>query len=148
MSVGTVAEVVGVILVLACGLVCWLAFRRLRLIRAGGVDVALRRRPAATARGWQLGVGRYVGDHFAWYRLASVRPGPDVLLERSELDITDRRAPSGAEGPGMPSSSTVLSCRGADGPLELAMPTDVLTGFLSWLEASPPGRITGHRQAS
>jgi len=32
--------------------------------------------------------------------------------------------------------------------LELAMAPGVLTGFLSWLEAGPPGRSTGYRQAS
>jgi hypothetical protein len=31
--------------------------------------------------------------------------------------------------------------------LEIAMAQGVLTGFLSWLEATPPGR-TGYRQAS
>jgi hypothetical protein len=40
----------------------------------------------------------------------------------------------------MPAGATVLRCRGEAGELELAMDTDALTGFLSWLESSPPGR--------
>jgi hypothetical protein len=28
------------------------------------------------------------------------------------------------------------------------MGADVLTGFSSWLESTPPGRSTGYRQAS
>jgi hypothetical protein len=34
-----------------------------------------------------------------------------------------------------------------DADLEIAMAPGVLTGFLSWLEAAPPGR-TGYRQVS
>jgi hypothetical protein len=41
----------------------------------------------------------------------------------------------------------VLRCRTPAGALELAMAPGVLTGFLAWLEATPPGR-TGYRQAS
>ena len=34
-------------------------------------------------------------------------------------------------------------------PLDIAaMGADVLTGFSSWLESTPPGRSTGYRQAS
>ena len=36
-----------------------LALRRLRLVRQGGIDVALRSRPKDAGRGWHQGVGRY-----------------------------------------------------------------------------------------
>jgi hypothetical protein len=42
----------------------------------------------------------------------------------------------------------VLRCRIGGENLELAMSPGVLTGFLAWLEATPPGRSTGYRQAS
>ncbi|HEY2206582.1 MAG TPA: DUF2550 family protein, partial [Pseudonocardia sp.] len=38
-------------------------------------------------------------------------------------------------------------CRDREHIVELAMTPDVLTGFSSWLEASPPGGL-GYRQAS
>jgi len=33
----------------------------------------------------------------------------------------------------------VVRCRDGDGPVELAMTPDSLTGFLSWVESAPPG---------
>jgi hypothetical protein len=42
----------------------------------------------------------------------------------------------------------VLRCRDGQRTVELAMTPGVLTGFLSWLEAAPPGRFGGYRQAS
>jgi hypothetical protein len=109
-----------------------LVVRRRQLIRGGGVDVSLRRRPGVagdpnSGSSWLAGIGRYRGDDLAWFRLTSLWPGPTVVVDRTALEIVDRRTPAGR--------------------LELAMGPGVLTGFLAWLEAIPPGR-TGYRQAS
>ncbi|WP_344426115.1 DUF2550 domain-containing protein [Pseudonocardia ailaonensis] len=140
------AIVIGIVLLLACLLLGWLAVRRVRLMRGGGVDLCLRRRFAVTD--WHFGVGRYQGDEFAWYRLTSFRLGPTVAIDRTELEILDRRDPLPSESFAIPLAASVLRCRGDDGKdVELAMSGDVLTGFLAWLEAAPPGR-GGYRQAS
>jgi hypothetical protein len=158
------AVVIATLLVLACACLGYLTFRRLRLMRGGGVDVCLRRRSAFGAvfgassdrwwagedssAGWHFGVGRYRGDQLAWFRLTSFRPGPTVVLDRSELEILDRRPPSSAESYAIPTADSVLSLRIGAATVELAMAPGVLTGFLSWLESAPPGRATGYRQAS
>jgi Protein of unknown function (DUF2550) len=128
------------LIVVAVALVCY-ALRRLRLLREGGVHVALRRRIDDSGRGWQVGVGRYRGDDFVWYRVLSVRSGPDQVIPRIGLEIANRREPSAPESYAMPVDATVLRCRGNSGEIELAMGTDAVTGFLSWLEAAPPGSI-------
>ena len=153
------AVLVIVALLLVCLCLGYLTYRRLQLMRGGGVDVYLRRRPAFGGRfgaraagdpsaGWHFGVGRYRGNELAWFRLTSFRPGPSVVLDRAELVILDRRATTSAELYAIPQADSVLSCRVGEVPLELAMAPGVLTGFLSWLEAAPPGRSTGYRQAS
>jgi len=154
--VEAVAVVVSVLLLLACLCLGYLAFRRVRLVRGGGVDVSLRRRPAAGSRlgtrdaaaGWHGGVGRYRGDELVWFRLTSFRPGPTVVVNRMDLEILDRRVPLGAEIDVTPQASSVLECRAGRADLELAMAPGVLTGFLSWLESAPPGRGAGYRRAS
>ncbi|MCF7550371.1 MULTISPECIES: DUF2550 domain-containing protein [Pseudonocardia] len=138
----TVAIIVGVVLVLVCLALGWLAVRRVRLMRGGGVDLCLRRRFAVTD--WHFGVGRYRGDEFAWYRLTSFRVGPTVAIDRNDLEIVDRRAPLPGESFAIPYATSVIRCRDDAHEVELAMSADVLTGFLSWLEAAPPG----YRQAS
>jgi Protein of unknown function (DUF2550) len=136
------AAVAGVGLTLLAGVlgIGLLAWRRVRLVRRGGVDVALRSQPDYETSRWYFGVARYHGEEFAWYRVASLRSGPDTVVRRSGLTIVARRAPSGSEAYAMPSGAVVLRCRGRDGELELAMTPDALTGFLSWLESAPPGR--------
>jgi hypothetical protein len=158
------AVVVATLLVLACLCLGYLTYRRLRLMRGGGVDVCLRRRSpfgavfgASSDRwwagrdssaGWHFGVGRYRGDQLTWFRLTSFRPGPTVVLDRSQLEIVERRPPSSAESYAIPTADSVLECRIGAMTIELAMAPGVLTGFLSWLESAPPGRSTGYRQAS
>ena len=144
--------VAGFLLVVCLVLAICLVVRRVRLIRGGGVDVSLRRRPGVSGSpdngsGWQTGVGRYRGDDLAWFRLTSLWPGPTVVVDRTVLEIVDRRIPTEAESVTLPTAGVVLRCRTPAGALELAMAPGVLTGFLAWLEATPPGR-TGYRQAS
>jgi hypothetical protein len=136
-------EVLVVVLLILCLLVGWLAARRLRLIRMGGVDVALRRVRASaptSTRGWNLGVARYHGDEFVWFRVISLGRRANMVLSRRYLEIIDRRRPGPTEEYVVPSGSTVVRCRDAEHTVELAMNPDVLTGFLAWLEATPPGR--------
>jgi hypothetical protein len=147
--VGTtlIAELAAVVVLAVLLVVALLAVRRLRVLRRGGVDVALREaRTGGDLRGWHSGLARYRGNEFRWFRISGLRSGANVVLDRTRLEIIDRRAPVAGEM--HPAGSTVLSCRQGGTTWELAMGADALTGFSSWLESIPPGRSTGYRQAS
>jgi uncharacterized protein DUF2550 len=133
-----IGEIVGLALLGGTLIIAALACRRLWLVRQGGVDVALRSRPNNAGRGWHQGVGRYQGDAFAWFRVSSLRSGPDRVLGRKQLEIVERRGPTLPESYVMLTGSVVLRCRTGMDELELAMRQDTLTGFLSWLESAPP----------
>ncbi|WP_433264500.1 DUF2550 domain-containing protein [Actinosynnema sp. CS-041913] len=136
-----IAEVVGVVLFVAVVVLAYVTWRRVRLLRAGGVHVALRSRLDVSGRGWHLGVGHYRGDSFVWSRVLSLRAGPDLVIFRDGFSIDDRREPAASETYAMPAGAVVLRCRGVKGEaVEIAMGPDALTGFLSWLESAPPGR--------
>lgn len=140
-----ITVVVVAVLFLVTVVLAWLTVRRLRALRSGGVHAALRTRLDDSGKGWHLGVGRYQGDEFVWFRVLSLRPGPDRVIHRSGLEIADRREPSGSELYSMPPASLVLRFRprgtSAESEVEIAMSPDALTGFLSWLESAPPGRL-------
>ncbi|PVZ14729.1 uncharacterized protein DUF2550 [Actinomycetospora cinnamomea] len=142
-----IAELAAIVVLAVLLVVALLMLRRIRLLRRGGVDVALRQsRAAEDPRGWHSGLARYRGDEFRWYRVGGLRSGPNVVLDRTRLEIVDRRSPVAGEM--HPPGSTVLSCREGGTTWELAISADALTGFASWLESIPPGRSTGYRQAS
>jgi hypothetical protein len=141
-----IAAIAGAVLLLVLAVLFWFTVRRLRALRSGGVHAALRTRLDPSGKGWHLGVGRYRGDEFVWFRVLSLRLGPDLVIHRSGLEIADRRDPSGTELYSMPPASLVLRFAGPgasteEPDIEIAMSPDTLTGFLSWLESAPPGRL-------
>ena len=143
-SLGLALDGVATAVLLVLVALALLVLRRRFLSRRGGTfDCSMRLRPAAanprTGQGWTLGIARYSGDILEWYRVFSYSLRPKRVLGRRELQVVDRRDPQGAEVFSLLSGAVVVRCVGAGGPVEFAMNEDTLTGFLSWVESSPPG---------
>jgi len=115
-----------------------LFFRREMIARGGAIELSVRL-SSMRGRGWSLGLGRFTGDELRWYRIFSFRTGPKRVFRRADLAVESRRTPDGQELLVLPPGSVVLRCATADTPVEIAMTESALTGFLSWLEAAPPG---------
>lgn len=113
-----------------------LVVRRRALSRLGGtVELSLR----APGHSWVLGVGRFNGDALEWFRVFSFAMRPRRRLTRRDLSVVARREPVGSERRALLSGSVVMECRSSTGPVDLAMGPSAVTGFLAWLEATPPG---------
>ena len=137
MSAGEILLALGLlaVLVLAAGLL-----RRVALQRAGGtIELSLRLKTPGHGRGWVNGVGRFAGDELLWYRVFSLSPRPRRRYSRRDLEVVQRRDPSGGEHRALQSDAAVLECRASGEPVDLAMTCGAVTGFLAWLEARPPG---------
>ncbi len=139
-----VLDALAAAVVLALLAIAVLAVRRRVITRRGGTfDCSLRLRPARSGKGWALGIGRYSGESLEWYRVFSYATRPRHVMARRELQIVDRRVPEGSEVFSLLSGAVIVRCReGSDtgSIVEFAMGEDALTGFLSWLEAAPPGQ--------
>jgi Protein of unknown function (DUF2550) len=138
----------GVVLLLVLGYGLLLVVRRRVLSRHGGTfELSVRVRSSQAGRGWVLGLGRYREERLEWFRIFSPSPRPRRTWQRSQLQITGQREPSGAEAFALYGGHVVVECQTADGPAELAMSTSALTGFSSWLESGPPGSDWDRRRA-
>jgi hypothetical protein len=142
-----IADSVGVLLLLVLLYGLSLVLRRRWIARDGGTfELSYRVRSGAgdswrqTGRGWVLGIGRYSGDVLEFFRLFSVSPRPMRVLGRSDIAYDGQREPVGAEAHSLYLDHVIVCCRSRSGPFELAMTADAVTGFLSWMEAAPPGR--------
>jgi hypothetical protein len=130
----------GVLLLVVIGYGLLLVVRRRVLSRHGGTfELSVRVRSSQAGRGWVLGLGRYREEQLEWFRIFSPSPRPRRTWQRSHLQITGQREPSGAEAFALYGGHVVVECRTPRGPVELAMSSSALTGFSSWLEAGPPG---------
>lgn len=132
-----------------------LAIRRFLLERGGGTVECGLRRPAGRGS-WRLGVVSYQRDELYWYDALGVLLRPEQVFQRRMLTVLSRRPslPSEAStlgpgrivvqictapSPGHPHQGARAATESPDDHVDLAMTEQALTGFLAWLEASPPG---------
>jgi hypothetical protein len=115
--------------------------RRRWLQRDGGTfECCLRPGGQPPGKGWAVGLARYQRDAIEWYRLFSLSPRAGNTVSRRGLSVRSRRRPEGPESFVLPAGAVIIECSSAGRVVELAMSEGALTGFLSWLEAAPPGQ--------
>lgn len=126
------------VLLLAALATAVIAVRRFLLERGGGTVECALRVPGGSGA-WRSGVASYHRDELYWYRVLGLLPRPKWVFTRRTLRVVSRRPAEPAEarllGPGR---TVVEVATDAVGRVELAMTPEALTGFLAWLEASPP----------
>jgi uncharacterized protein DUF2550 len=117
-----------------------LATRRFLLERGGGTIECGLRSPAGRGT-WHLGVVSYSGDELSWHDTLGVLLRPEQVFHRRQLTIVSRRQAVTSEAATLGADDVVVEiCTdAADDHMELAMTEQAYTGFLAWLEASPPG---------
>lgn len=116
-----------------------LTARRMALQRpVGTFACSLRVGEHPDGDGWSYGIGRYHGDRVEWFAVFGLSMRPRRTLRGRELLVGARRAPVPAENGAIPAGVMVVECRYGGERVDLAMTPDVLTGFLSWVEAAPP----------
>ncbi|WP_432835806.1 DUF2550 domain-containing protein [Dactylosporangium sp. CA-092794] len=132
---------IGVLVLLAALAVLFL--RRLVIARRGGtIELGVRLSTFLPGRGWSAGLARFAGDELRWYRIFSFWPGPRRVFSRRGLAVERRRSPDPAELLVLPQDWVIVRCVSRQAPVEIAMAERALTGFLSWVEAAPPGDPT------
>ncbi len=132
-----------------------LSARRMLLGRSGAnIDCGLRRPPAAS---WRLGVISYQRDQLNWHSSFGVSLRPAETFDRDALTVLSHAPAGPADAASVGPGTVIVECviglddvagAGAEpaGTVQLAMTEPAVTGFLAWLEASPPGHasLPGH----
>jgi hypothetical protein len=147
---GWIFVVVLVLIILAAAA---LASRRYLLERSGGTVECALRLPAGSGA-WRLGVLSYQQhDSLRWHGALGLLLRPEYVFHRRALSVVSRRPAEPSEASTIGADRIVVEVTAeptADGPgpldgkhAELAMTEQALTGFLAWLEASPPGSYLG-----
>jgi len=130
----TVFGIVFALVVSAMLYVLAIGLRKRQLLgRPGGIPLAVR----PGGEHWVLGVGRYAGDDLLWY--GALRPGrrPTRVLRRNLLEVTGQRGRRRDEQI-LPAGGVVVECLLDGDRMSLCLSSGAVTGFLSWLESSPP----------
>lgn len=134
-----------IILVLLLVGLALVSIYRFVMLRRGGTAAILRVLPAKGGQGWRHGLIRYDEDRLVFFKLTSVKLGPDATIRRLGIEVTDRRGPVGDEYDIMTDDIIVIAVSDGDGSYELALDRGALAAFLSWVESRPSERIRRRR---
>ncbi|WP_433057204.1 DUF2550 domain-containing protein [Dactylosporangium sp. CS-033363] len=138
-----IVEYIGIAVLILLVALALLFLRRLVIARQGGtIELGVRLSTMVPGRGWSAGLARFSGDELRWYRIFSYWPGPRRVISRRGLVVERRRAPDAAELLVLAPDWVIVRCVNRQAPVEIAMAERALTGFLSWVEAAPPGDPT------
>lgn len=143
----TIGMVVLIILVVLLAAFVAAFVYRLAVLRRGGTAAILRVTPAPGGSGWRHGVVRYGEGSLVFFKLSSLRPGPDTRLSRQGIEVGSRRGPVGNEYDIMTDEIVILEISDGDDTYEIALDRGALTAFLSWVESRPSGRSMRGRPA-
>jgi hypothetical protein len=132
---------IGVFLVL-CSLGVLFLRREIISRGRGTIELNLRLHTRIPGRGWSPGIARFRGDDMRWYRVFSLAFRPKRTLSRRALSVDSRRPPTPPERLALPADWIILRCTSRRATVEIAMAETTLMGFLSWLEAAPPGAVS------
>ncbi|MEU0541063.1 DUF2550 domain-containing protein [Nocardia sp. NPDC005978] len=118
---------------------------RLIMLRRGGTAALLRVLPArGHGGGWRHGLIRYGEDNLVFYKLSSLKLGPDTAIRRLDIEVGNRRSPHDDEYDIMTDEAIVMISDNHGG-YELALDRGALAAFLSWVESRPSERIRRRR---
>ncbi|GLY28015.1 DUF2550 domain-containing protein [Kineosporia sp. NBRC 101731] len=133
-------EILGALLVLFGLVLALFILRRYLLARNGATfDCSVRHEYPRRASAWILGVARYGEDTLEWFRIFTVDPRPSRVFVRSQLFLVEWEQPAEQEINSILPGAVIVRCTYGDEKLDMAMTRSDYTGFITWLEATPPG---------
>jgi hypothetical protein len=137
MQTGTIVLVVLILLFLG---VASASLYRYAMLRRGGTSALLRLLPAAGGHGWRHGLIRYTEDEMVFFKITSLKLGPDSRISRQGIELDGRRGPRGDEYDIMTDAIVVTPLTDGDRSYEVALDRGSLAAFQSWVESRPSGR--------
>lgn len=131
--------IAGTLIILAVLAVLLAAWRFLTQ-RARGTLVILRRLPNEGTHGWRHGSIRYNGDDLEYFKLRSLFPTANLVLNRTDTEVVGRRDVTDAELEFMPAHIHILEFTSRDQRYELGVGAPGEMAFTAWVEAAPDRR--------
>lgn len=129
-----------IVLVLLFAGVAGASLYRFAMLRRGGTSALLRVLPADGGHGWRHGLIRYNEDEMVFFKLTSLKLGPDSRISRQGIELDRRRSPRGDEYDIMTDAIVVTPLTDGDRGYEVALDRGSLAAFQSWVESRPSGR--------
>ncbi|MDO4685603.1 MAG: DUF2550 domain-containing protein [Corynebacterium sp.] len=128
-------------LILIVVMVVILAVWRFYMLRSSGSLVILRHVPAQGAHGWRHGLIRYNGSIAEYYKLRSLSPVANIIIDRQHAQLLGSRSPVPNESDFMQPNTKIAHLLVGDMEYEIAMDLRSEMALTAWLESAPSQRL-------
>ncbi|WJZ02380.1 hypothetical protein CFREI_05425 [Corynebacterium freiburgense] len=118
-----------------------LAVWRFYMLRSSGVHVILRNVPADGAHGWRHGLIRYNGSSAEYFKLRSLSPAANIVIDRQLAQLLGSRMPTSQESEFMEPGTKIAHILVGDMEYEVAMNSRSEMALTAWLESAPSQRL-------
>ncbi|WP_026196040.1 DUF2550 domain-containing protein [Corynebacterium lubricantis] len=126
---------------IALAVICMaLGALRFFALRSRGSTVLLRVLPASGNHGWRHGKIQYSGDTLSYYKLRSLIPRADIILDRTYLSVEGHRELGTSEREFMPTAVRILTVKSDSATYEIAATRHIIMALISWIESAPDPR--------
>lgn len=133
------------ILTVAIALLVFLALAAWRFltVRSKGAPALHREAPGP----WRHGVVRYRGDSLEFFKLRSLSPRPDLVVDRCRASVKDQRMGGDEDPVIIDKDDVILSLSNAKGVHEFALAHHAAKAAIAWVESAPSTRLerTDHK---
>ncbi|AIT60858.1 DUF2550 domain-containing protein [Corynebacterium doosanense] len=131
--------IVTAVLLILLALAAW----RFLTVRSKGAPALLRQVPGS----WRHGVVRYRGDSLEFFKLRSLSPKPDLVVDRCQASVTDHRMGGDEDPVIIDKDDVILAITHPGGVHEFAMAHHAAKAIVAWVESAPSTRLerTDHK---
>lgn len=117
--------------------------RRVRVLRLPAtVECALRRRSLSGEEVWSTGLLRFGTDRLRWYATLSLRPGPELVIRRSQIVDVERHRLVPLDQEAEDRYRVDVRLRDTE-ERQLVLDPSSAAVLTAWLEAAPTGAVLG-----
>lgn len=136
-------DVQNILLILVVGglcLVLLVAAWRFFVVRSQGFPILVRELPSETSHDWRHGRIMFNGDVLKCYKLRSLSPKADLVLDRRQTDFVTHRNPDSQDIEIVPEDDIVVEVDHSGTHLEFAVSSSMAKAVIAWVESAPSQR--------
>ena len=129
----------GIVVGIIC-LILLIAAWRFFVVRSQGFPILMRQLPSESSLDWRHGRVRFEGDILKCYKLRSLLPKADLVLDRRNTEFEGHRRPAEDDADIVSTTDVVVEINHSGRALEFAVSPGMAKAFIAWVESAPSQR--------
>lgn len=134
-------DVIALVVVAVILVVFALAAWRFLTLRSRGATALIRPLKETDSLAWRHGVIRYKGDVLHFYKLRSLAPRADLVIQRTYATVVGHRRGADEQDEMVDDDQIIVEVDNSSGGYEFALEHHAAKAVIAWIESAPSARL-------